>query len=187
MPRTLTMVMMGVVAIWLPPSCAPSFAQAPGHAEHHDEYRHWTMPGSDASCCNDQDCRPVRAEQLVEMLASKLVDLEGVAPLVAEWRARTLLRRLGVPLALQPPSGSPGGQQQQQGEEEEVEQQGEEEEEQEEQQGEEEEQQEAVVEEQGEEQGEEVQQQLQPAAAPTAGWQDVQTYFAPYFEPYFLD
>ena len=21
------------------------------------------MPGSDASCCNDQDCRPVRAEQ----------------------------------------------------------------------------------------------------------------------------
>lgn len=74
MPRTLTMVIMGAVAIWLPPSCAPAFAQTAhdaGHAEHHeDKYRHWMQPGGLASCCNEKktvdgrttgDCYPTKA------------------------------------------------------------------------------------------------------------------------------
>jgi hypothetical protein len=34
-----------------------------GHHQYHDsDYRHWKQPGTDVSCCSDQDCAPVRAE-----------------------------------------------------------------------------------------------------------------------------
>lgn len=30
-----------------------------GHAKHHDDfYRHLKQPGTNVSCCNNQDCRP---------------------------------------------------------------------------------------------------------------------------------
>ena len=32
-----------------------------GRAAAHDPYTDWKQPGSGASCCNGQDCRPVRA------------------------------------------------------------------------------------------------------------------------------
>ena len=32
-----------------------------GHAKHHNDfYSKQTIPGSDLSCCNDKDCRPVK-------------------------------------------------------------------------------------------------------------------------------
>jgi len=38
-------------------------AEEPGHQLYHDShYRHWKQPGTDISCCSDQDCAPVRAE-----------------------------------------------------------------------------------------------------------------------------
>lgn len=48
-----------VISAW---QMSQTFAQSgEGHAEHHDEYKHWKQPGSGLSCCNDQDCRPTRA------------------------------------------------------------------------------------------------------------------------------
>ena len=41
-----------------------SEAEEIGHHHYHDsDYRHWKQPGTDISCCSDQDCAPVRAEQ----------------------------------------------------------------------------------------------------------------------------
>jgi hypothetical protein len=38
-------------------------AEEPGHHRYHDsDYRHWKQPGTNASCCSDQDCTPVKAE-----------------------------------------------------------------------------------------------------------------------------
>ena len=38
-------------------------AEELGHPQYHDsDYRHWKQPGTDISCCSDQDCAPVRAE-----------------------------------------------------------------------------------------------------------------------------
>jgi hypothetical protein len=34
---------------------------ASGEARGHEPYSGWTQPGADTSCCNDQDCRPVRS------------------------------------------------------------------------------------------------------------------------------
>jgi hypothetical protein len=32
-----------------------------GHAAHHEHfYKHLKQPGTDISCCNDKDCRPVK-------------------------------------------------------------------------------------------------------------------------------
>jgi hypothetical protein len=33
-----------------------------GKPRAHDQYHDWKIPGSDTSCCNDSDCRPVRAK-----------------------------------------------------------------------------------------------------------------------------
>ena len=42
---------------------APLGAEEIGHNEFHEShYRHWKQPGTDASCCSDQDCAPVAAE-----------------------------------------------------------------------------------------------------------------------------
>ena len=32
------------------------------HRFHGSDYRHWKQPGTNISCCSDQDCAPVRAE-----------------------------------------------------------------------------------------------------------------------------
>jgi hypothetical protein len=41
----------------------PSKAEEIDHHRYHDsDYRHWKQPGTDISCCSDQDCAPVRAE-----------------------------------------------------------------------------------------------------------------------------
>jgi hypothetical protein len=38
-------------------------AEELGHQHYHgSDYRHWKQPGTDISCCSDQDCAPVRAE-----------------------------------------------------------------------------------------------------------------------------
>lgn len=38
-------------------------AEELGHHHYHDsDYRYWKQPGTDVSCCSDQDCAPVRAE-----------------------------------------------------------------------------------------------------------------------------
>jgi hypothetical protein len=38
-------------------------AEQLGHQYYHDtDYRYWKQPGTEASCCSDQDCAPVRAE-----------------------------------------------------------------------------------------------------------------------------
>lgn len=38
-------------------------AEAEGHGTYHaSDYQHWKQPGTNASCCNDHDCGPVRAE-----------------------------------------------------------------------------------------------------------------------------
>ena len=38
-------------------------AEELGHQYFHDsDYRHWKQPGTNISCCSDQDCAPVRAE-----------------------------------------------------------------------------------------------------------------------------
>ena len=40
-----------------------SKAEEIGHHQYHDsDYRYWKQPGTDISCCSDQDCAPVRAE-----------------------------------------------------------------------------------------------------------------------------
>jgi hypothetical protein len=42
---------------------AASNAEDIGHGQFHDShYRHWKQPGTDKSCCADQDCAPVAAE-----------------------------------------------------------------------------------------------------------------------------
>lgn len=40
----------------------PAVAHDPaGHAAHHGHfYKHLKQPGTDISCCNDRDCRPVK-------------------------------------------------------------------------------------------------------------------------------
>ena len=39
------------------------YAEEIGHQQFHDShYRHWTQPGTNVSCCSDQDCAPVTAE-----------------------------------------------------------------------------------------------------------------------------
>ena len=42
---------------------AASISQAQdGHAEHHDMYKRWVVPGTaGSSCCDERDCRPVAA------------------------------------------------------------------------------------------------------------------------------
>jgi len=52
-----------------------------GHAQHHDWYQDLRQPGSGASCCNFQDCRPVRA----------YIDEDG------QWHALVEGRRIGIP------------------------------------------------------------------------------------------
>ena len=38
-------------------------AEETGHDQFHDShYRHWKQPGTNVSCCSDQDCAPVIAE-----------------------------------------------------------------------------------------------------------------------------
>lgn len=32
----------------------------------HDQYHDWLIPGTASSCCNESDCRPVRAEQDID-------------------------------------------------------------------------------------------------------------------------
>lgn len=76
MRRVLTMVTMGMLC-WLPPSCAPAFAQdhnhAAGHAKFHDVYQTWSIPGVSPplSCCDAKKtvdgvttghCYPTEAE-----------------------------------------------------------------------------------------------------------------------------
>jgi hypothetical protein len=38
-------------------------ANADDHGKYHaSDYQYWKQPGTNASCCNDHDCAPVRAE-----------------------------------------------------------------------------------------------------------------------------
>jgi hypothetical protein len=38
-------------------------AEETGHHQFHDShYRHWKQPGTNISCCSDDDCAPVTAE-----------------------------------------------------------------------------------------------------------------------------
>src|SRR5262245_34287962 len=38
-------------------------AEDTGHGQFHDShYRHWKQPGTNISCCSDQDCTPAKAE-----------------------------------------------------------------------------------------------------------------------------
>lgn len=63
--RRVILIPLGVAAFILCLVCrmpqTAAQAHGGGHAEHHDEYRHWKQPGNGMSCCNDQDCRPTRA------------------------------------------------------------------------------------------------------------------------------
>jgi hypothetical protein len=44
-------------------STVPAASEEIGHGQFHDgHYRHWKQPGTDESCCSDQDCAPVAAE-----------------------------------------------------------------------------------------------------------------------------
>jgi len=46
-----------------PPPLDPPHAEETGHHQFHDSvYRHWKRPGTNISCCSDQDCAPVTAE-----------------------------------------------------------------------------------------------------------------------------
>jgi hypothetical protein len=53
-------LLLGVM-LAVPPARAQSGLHGDGHAGHHEEYSHWTQPGSGVSCCNDADCRPTVA------------------------------------------------------------------------------------------------------------------------------
>jgi hypothetical protein len=49
---------MGMIVVAVAP-----WAEETGHHRYHDsDYRHWKQPGTDVSCCSDQDCAPVKAE-----------------------------------------------------------------------------------------------------------------------------
>ena len=37
-----------------------------GPAIAHDQYHDWKIPGTTTSCCNDQDCKPVRARANID-------------------------------------------------------------------------------------------------------------------------
>lgn len=50
-----------VVLLRIGAAAAQSGAHGENHAQHHDWYRDLRQPGSGASCCSLQDCRPVRA------------------------------------------------------------------------------------------------------------------------------
>lgn len=41
---------------------APKAEETGHHRYHGSDYRYWKQPGTDISCCSDQDCAPVRAE-----------------------------------------------------------------------------------------------------------------------------
>lgn len=41
---------------------APKAEELGHHLYHESDYRHWKQPGTNVSCCSDQDCAPVRAE-----------------------------------------------------------------------------------------------------------------------------
>jgi hypothetical protein len=34
----------------------------------HEQYHEWKIPGTETSCCNDQDCKPVRARANIDGL-----------------------------------------------------------------------------------------------------------------------
>lgn len=56
--------LIAVAMAW--PLSHSAFAQTgnhgDGHAEMHGEYKDWKQPSNGLSCCNDQDCRPTRAD-----------------------------------------------------------------------------------------------------------------------------
>ena len=63
-PCISTRLQLGLTVAFfaLPVAVAPK-AEELGHQYYHDsDYRHWKQPGTNISCCSDQDCAPVRAE-----------------------------------------------------------------------------------------------------------------------------
>jgi hypothetical protein len=63
-PRVSTRAYLRLVAM-LCASAVPGASKAEelGHSLYHDShYRQWKQPGTNASCCSDQDCAPVKAE-----------------------------------------------------------------------------------------------------------------------------
>jgi hypothetical protein len=61
------LVLMVSIAAWLMPA-SPSLAQdcdygafGCGHAEQHHQYLEWKPSTGKGSCCNGEDCRPVKA------------------------------------------------------------------------------------------------------------------------------
>ena len=63
-PCVSTRVYLGLNATFfaITVAVAPK-AEELGHQHYHDsDYRHWKQPGTNISCCSDQDCAPVRAE-----------------------------------------------------------------------------------------------------------------------------
>ena len=61
------LVLMVSIAAWLMPA-SPSLAQdcdygafGCGHAEQHHQYQEWKPSTGKGSCCNGEDCRPVKA------------------------------------------------------------------------------------------------------------------------------
>src|SRR5512138_2849590 len=60
-------LLMVSIAAWLTPP-SPSLAQdcdygafGCGHAEQHHQYQEWKPSTGKGSCCNGEDCRPVKA------------------------------------------------------------------------------------------------------------------------------
>lgn len=70
-------------------SAAMASGAAPGHHLHHDEfYSKLKRPGTDKSCCDNRDCRPVRHR----------VTADGVEFFVhSQWRLMPRTRTLEVP------------------------------------------------------------------------------------------
>lgn len=57
--RMMRETRMGLVLI----AAAAALLIGWGAARAHDGYENWTQPDNGGSCCNDHDCRPVRASQ----------------------------------------------------------------------------------------------------------------------------
>ena len=68
MKRLAFTVVLGAVTLGM------MFGHWSKQAKGHDIYTDWKMPGSNMSCCNDSDCRPVRAWKINDDQWIALVD-----------------------------------------------------------------------------------------------------------------
>ena len=108
-PRVGAGPYLGLITVLLASSAASaSKAEELEHRLYHDsDYRHWKQPGTDMSCCSDQDCAPVRAEfrqgQWFAFRQSELFQVDEMGQAVwqmserAEWIAVPNERIIRVP------------------------------------------------------------------------------------------